>query len=302
MSWFRNVVLFRRRPGPMDPAAMAKKLESFKFQPCGDLDMETAGFVPVMDGGDLVFNVAGGHMFLSICTERKQLPKQVIDRKTRERCDKMEEDQGFKPGRKQTKEIREQVLDELLPKAFTTRAVTRAWIDTKNGWFAVDTPTHGRASDFILLLMKALDGFDVNAVRTNQTPRFSMTEWLSRDEAPSGFTVDQDTELQSSHEGKPTVRYVRHTLEADDLNRHIAAGKSCTRLALTWADKISFVFTDSFIFKQVAPLDIMKENGSEAANDYERKEADFVLMAGELNKLFNDMVDALGGEVEAEEN
>ena len=73
----------------------------------------------------------------------------------------------------------------------------------------------------------------------------AMTAWLSSGEVPSGFTIDQDTELQSPVEEKATVRFVRHTLDPKELQRHIAAGKQCTRLALTWASRVSFVLTES---------------------------------------------------------
>jgi recombination associated protein RdgC len=53
--------------------------------------------------------------------------------------------------------------------------------------------------------------------------------------------MDQDTELSSPGKGNPTVRYVGHELEADDMRHHIEAGKKCMRLAMTWNDRISFV-------------------------------------------------------------
>ena len=113
------------------------------------------------------------------------------------------------------------------------------------------------------------------------------------------FPVDQDTELRATGEGKATVRYVRHTLEADDVRRHIASGKQCTRLAMTWADKISFVLTESLTIKRVTPLDVIKENAdSTAQNDEERFDSDIMLMTGELSRMLADLVAALGGEVE----
>jgi recombination associated protein RdgC len=127
-----------------------------------------------------------------------------------------------------------------------------------------------------------------------------MTDWLVADEAPSGFTVDQDTELRATTEGKATVRYVRHTLEADDVRRHIAAGKQCTRLAMTWSDRVSFVLTESLTVKKVTALDVLKENSDGMTqNDDERFDTDFALMTGELSKLMGDLVQALGGEVPA---
>lgn len=124
-----------------------------------------------------------------------------------------------------------------------------------------------------------------------------MTEWLATDTAPASFTIDQDAELRATGEGRATVRYVQHTLEPADVSRHIAAGKRCTQLAMTWNDRISFVLTDGLTLKRVAALDVIKETsaGTEQTAD-EAFDGDFLLMAGELARLLSDLLDALGGE------
>jgi DNA recombination-dependent growth factor C len=86
-----------------------------------------------------------------------------------------------------------------------------------------------------------------------------MTEWLLSGEGPAGFTLDQDTELRSPTEGNATVRYVGHTLDAEDMRRHIEAGKQCMRLAMTWNDRVSFVLTPSLTIKRIAPLDVLRK-------------------------------------------
>ena len=95
------------------------------------------------------------------------------------------------------------------------------------------------------------------------------------------------------------MRYVKHTLEPDDIRRHIAAGKQCTRLAMTWNDRVSFVLTESLAIKGIKPLDVIKEGESATHNDDERFDNDIVLMTGELSKMLADIVEALGGEAKA---
>jgi len=124
-----------------------------------------------------------------------------------------------------------------------------------------------------------------------------MTGWLAEDEAPSNFTIDQDTELRSSGESGAAIRYVKHSIDADDVRRHIQSGKQCTRLAMTWADRVSFVLTEGLDVKRVAPLDVLKEgNEGVAANDDEKFDSDMMLMTGELAKMMAELVEALGGE------
>ncbi|MGN6050917.1 recombination-associated protein RdgC, partial [Pseudomonas aeruginosa] len=77
----------------------------------------------------------------------------------------------------------------------------------------------------------------------------------------------------------------------------VEAGKQCTRLAMTWADRISFVLTDALDVKRVAPLDILTEKPDQgAANDGELFDADMTLMTSELAKMISDLVEVLGGE------
>ena len=77
-------------------------------------------------------------MLLTFRAEKKLLPASVVTQVTKARALELEEQQGFKPGRKQMRELKEQVTDELLPRAFSIRRDTRVWIDTKNGWLVID--------------------------------------------------------------------------------------------------------------------------------------------------------------------
>jgi recombination associated protein RdgC len=295
--WFKNLQIYRlTAPLGMTSEQLEEALAKQAFAACSSLDMQSQGWISPRDNGMLVHTV-NRQMLLQLCTEKKLLPSTVINQVSKARAAELEEQQGFKPGRKQMKEIKEQVTDELLPRAFSIRRTTSVWIDPVNGWLVVDASSPTKADEVFKVLLKSLEQLPLGTLRVQLSPVAAMTDWLAADEAPSGFTVDQDTELRATGEGKATVRYVRHTLEADDVRRHIAAGKQCTRLALTWADRISFVLTESLTIKRVAPLDVLKENtDAMTQNDDERFDTDFALMTGELAKLIADLVQALGGE------
>ncbi|MCL7183281.1 recombination-associated protein RdgC, partial [Escherichia coli] len=85
-------------------------------------------------------------------------------------------------------------------------------------------------------------------------------------------------ELRASGASRAAIRYLRHSIDAEDARRHIQSGKQCTRLALTWADRISFVLTEELDVKRLAPLDVLKEgNDTIAANDDEKFDSDMTL-------------------------
>lgn len=295
--WFKNLQLYRLpAPWPVSAEQLEEALKPQAFSAASSLDMQSMGWVAPRPNGGLV-HVVGKQMLLLLGREKKLLPNTVINQVTKARAAELEEQQGFRVGRKQMKELKEQVADELRPRAFSIYSSTFVWIDPVNGWLVVDASSSAKAEDVLKLLIKAVDKLPLETLHVVQSPRAAMTEWLAADEAPGGFTVDQDTELQSTGEGKATVRYVRHTLDPEDVRRHIANGKQCTRLAMTWSDRVSFVLTESLAIKRVAPLDVLKEDTDRSGGDEdERFDGDFTLMTAELSRLLADLVLALGGE------
>jgi len=296
--WFKNLQIYRL------PAAWAIRPEDLEtylapqaFAACSSLELLSQGWVSPC-GNERLAHVVNRQFLLQLNTEKKLLPSTVINQVAKARAVDLAEQQGFPLGRKQTKELKEQVADELLPRAFSIVSSTYAWIDPVNGWLVVDAGSSGKAEEILKLLLKAIPKFPLETLRTVRSPLACMTDWLASDEAPQGFTVDQDTELRASGDSKATVRYVKHTLEPDDVRRHIESGKQCTRLALTWNDRVSFVLTENLSVKKITPLDVLKENSDVTSkNDEERFDGDFMLMTGELSKMLADLIEALGGQL-----
>jgi recombination associated protein RdgC len=295
--WFKNLKPYRLSAawtlfGDDLEAALARQA----YQPGNNLEMQSIGWVPPRENGGLA-HVVNGQILLSLRAKKKLLPPSVINQVAKFRAQEIEEQQGYKPGRKQMKEIKEKVTDELLPRAFSIYRDTRVWIDPLNRWLVIDAAASARADEVIGILAKCIEPFPLENLYVAQSPAAAMTGWLAEDEAPGNFTIDQDTELRSSGESGAAIRYVKHSIDAEDARRHIQSGKQCTRLALTWADRISFVLTEGLDIKRVSPLDVLKEGSdTTAANDTEKFDSDMTLMTGELAKLLAETVDALGGE------
>lgn len=295
--WFKNLRIFRLLPSWSCTAqSLEEALEKNAFRPGGSQDMQSLGWVPPREGGPLVHALDGQYL-ISLRAEKKLLPATVINQFTKIRAQEIEEQQGYKPGRKQMREIKEDITDELLPKAFSIYRDTNVWIDTRNHWLVIDAAAAAKGDEIMGMLAKALEPFPIVPLYVELSPASAMTNWLVSDEPPAAFTIDQDTELRSTSESRAVVRYVRHSIDIDEVRKHVETGKQCTRLALTWADRVSFVLTDGLEVKRVAPLDVLKENqDASAQNEAEEFDSDFALMTGELAQLLGDLVQALGGE------
>lgn len=294
--WFKNLLVYRLNKWNDTPASLEQKLSSNALQACSGLDLQSRGWVSPKADGEPLMHVLGPQMLISLGVEKKLLPATVINQFAKARAVEIEEQQGYKPGRKQMKEIKEAVTDELLPRAFAIRRKTYAWIDPVGEWLVVDAANLGKADEVVEMLIKTLDEFSVSPIKTEISPSAAMTNWLMGHAIPSTFSVDQDCELRGRGDAGATVRYVRHTLEEEEVAKHIKAGKEATKLAMTWNDKLSFVLHDNLQLKRIAPLDIVKEQAKTSAQD-DAFDTDFAIMSGEFKQLLPGIIDALGGEV-----
>jgi recombination associated protein RdgC len=265
------------------------------LQACSATEPRSIGWIPPRDDGTLVCAV-NHQLLLTLGIEEKLLPVSIVKRFASDKAKEIEDTEGRRVGRREMREMIEEMTIQLLPRAFTRQRRTFGWIDRANGWLVIDAASPAKAEEFIEHLRESLESLPVKVLKVTQSPSAAMTGWVDSGEAPVGFTVDQDLELRSTE--KATVRYANHSLEGEEIRQHIADGKIVTRLAMTWNDRISFILNDVLQIKRLTFLDILKEQSeSQSDNADERFDIDFTLMTGEVAHLLDDLIDALGGEV-----
>ncbi|MBL8393677.1 MAG: recombination-associated protein RdgC [Candidatus Accumulibacter sp.] len=293
--WFKNLQLYRLpKNWKIEATELDERLARFTLQGCSATDPRSMGWVPPRDGGTLIHS-ANQQWLLALGVEEKLLPATIVKRFASDRAKEIEEAEGRRVGRRELRELQEQMTLELLPRAFIRRRTTHGWIDRANGWLVIDTASPAKAEEFLEHLRQSLDSLPARLVKVLQSPSAAMTGWVAAGEAPAGFTLDQDLELRSPE--KATVRYANHPLEGEEIRQHIADGKIVTRLAMTWSDRISFVLNDLLQIKRLAFLDLLKEQSEgQAENEAERFDIDFTLMTGEVAQLLEELLAALGGE------
>lgn len=295
---FKNMVVYRiGAEWQASLSVIESSLQKMRFAPCGATQKQSVGWVEPrgLKHAPLVESI-GGQYLLKMQVEQRVLPGAVVKRRTDEMARKMEEETGRKPGKKQSKELKEQAELELLPMAFTKQSSVNVWIDPQHHLLMLDTSSSSRAEDVITSLVKSLDGFSVSLLQTKESASVAMKEWLASGEPPAGFTIDRECELKSMDEMKSVVRYARHLLDTDEVKAHIVSGKMPTRLAMTWDGRVSFVLTESMQIKKLTFLDVVFE-GHKPGKD-EAFDADAAIATTEMSKLIPDLIDALGGELQ----
>ena len=293
---FKNLIVYRIGPGwAAHRTALEAGLEKMIFVPCGATQPVSAGWAPPrgVAHGPLV-EAAGAQWLMKLMIEQRVLPSAVVRRRVEERAAQIEQATGRKPGKKQAKELKEEIVLELLPQAFTKQAAIQVWLDPKQRRLMVDASSPAKADEVVTQLVKALGGLSLTPLHTTQSPAAAMSGWLTTGEPPAGFSVDRECELKSADETRSAVRYARHALDIAEVRQHIAAGKLPTQLALTWRGRVSLLLTEAMQIRKIAFLEGVFEGGKPAKD--EAFDADAAIATGELGKLIPDLIEALGGE------
>lgn len=297
---FKNVTIYRIAPGwEATLEDMEAALDAARFVPCGATQDKAVGWIEPRGEahGPLVESVAGQRI-LKLQIETKGVPGSVVKKKAQEEADHIEATTGRKPGKKETKALREDALLALLPQAFARQMTVWVWIDLKNGWLVTDASSQGKLDEVVTALVRAFDGLAVTLLQTAVTPQTAMTQWLSAttpDEWPGGFAVERECELKSGDEEKSAVKFTRHNLATDEVRKHITEGKLPTRLAMSWEGRIGFTLTESLQVKKINFLEgVFDGRPEEGENGFD---ADVALSTGELQKLIPELIEALGGEM-----
>ncbi len=295
---FKNALVYRiAQWQPQALADLSERLGAQRFIECGATQAESAGWVePRGERHGALVEAIGGQLIFKLCTETKAVPAGVVKNLIEERLAAIEAQTGRRPKGKAVREIKEQLVHDLMPRAFPKRTQTWIWIDPAAQWLVVDCASAKRADAIVTRLMAVLGGAaQLRPLQTEVSPATAMAGWLLEQEPPRGFSIDRECELKQPDSEKSTVRYARHGLDIDEVSAHIRQGKLPTQLALTWRSRVSLVLTEALSLKRIGLLDVVLE-GARAGAAEGGFDADVALVTGELRQLLPDLIEALGGE------
>ena len=301
--WFKQLSFYRLNGDAIpEVAQLTDALEKKPFLHCSGLDWFSEGWVTAAGHQESPVYSARGCQLVALKREDKVLPASVIREFVDAKVAEIEDKELRKVGRKEKQALKEQVTDDLLPRAFVRSHRLNAYLDGRRQWLMVNSATASKSEALVSKLREALPPFPAALPRTQIAPHAAMTAWLAEGEAPAGFELDAECELKDGSENGAVIRCTRMDLTADEIRQHIATGKQVTRVGLIWRERIRFVLNDTLQLKRLQFLDVLQEEASQAGDDRDSLfEATFTLMVEELGELVDELVEALGGLEEAQQ-
>ncbi|HEV7777810.1 MAG TPA: recombination-associated protein RdgC [Luteibacter sp.] len=287
--FFRNLTLFRfSATVSVDLERLDDALAEHRLRPVGPLEMSTRGFVSPLGRNEeaLTHNVAANTL-LTVGGEDKLLPTAVINDELSRRIQKIVEEEARKIGGRERKRMKDDVLNELLPRAFVRTSRMSAYVDKRNGWLVLDTSSRKSAENTLTQVREALGSFPAVPLAPEESPRTLMTDWVSSGELPAGLSLGDECELRDPATATGAIaRCRRQDLETEEIREHLRNGKQVFQLGLVFDDRISFVLGEDLILRKLRFLDVVLDGmGDSPESASAEMDANFALMGLEFERL-----------------
>jgi recombination associated protein RdgC len=286
--FFRNLTFFRF-PSATKFDALEAALGECALKPVGPLEMSSRGFVsPFGRDAEAMHHRQGASLWLTVGGEDRLLPAAVVNDEVGKKLAALEQREGRKLGGRARKRLKEDVLHELLPRAFVKPMRLDGALDAKHGVVAVDTSSRKAAEAWVSELRRALGSFPALPLNAGVAPRTILTGWLAGEPLPEGLALGEECELKDGMDNGAIVRCQRQELLGDEIGKHLEAGKQATRVALSLDGKLSFVLGEDLVVRKRKFLDGAVQALENDRTDDIRAELDarFALQSAELARLF----------------
>ena len=287
--FFRNLTLFRfPKSSTKNLAELDGLLDGHRLRPCGPIELATRGFVsPYGRDSDELTHRAGKFTLLTIGSEDKLLPSSVIGEALAVKIAEITDKEARRIGARERKRLKEEVMTDLLPRAFVRPSRVFAYLDEAEGWMVIDTASRKLAEEAVTQVREALGRFPATPMAPSDSPRTLMTDWLVSGKLPPGLSWGDECELRDPAEAGAVVRCRRQDLESDEVREHLKSGKQVFQLGLELDERMAFVLGEDLTIRKfrflVVVLDEIGEDSSESARA--ELDARFALMTLETKRL-----------------
>jgi recombination associated protein RdgC len=298
--WFKNLRAYRlTQPFAIEASQLDEQLAAQRFCPCAPSQSLSLGWTsPLGDQDDApLVHSASGRLLLRMRREEKLLPASVVREQLDERIEAIELAQGRKVYRKERLSLKDEVVQDCLPRAFSRSSHVTAYIDPAAGWIMVDAASANRAEELLNLLRESIGTFPVLLPQVIDAPLATMTHWLVHDSLPEDFTATGECELREPGDEGGVVRVRGVDLFSEEVQTHLNAGRQVVRMALDWDERVTFVLAEDLCLRRLKFADaLLSENDDLPEDDaLARLDADFVLMSEAIAELYALVIQRFGG-------
>ena len=301
--WFKQATLFKfSKPFSSSISELNELLKPLSFTPCLPSFASSIGWTSPLGQAhqELVY---GSKRFLLIALqfEEKILPATVVRQAVIEKIAEIEAKEARSVRGKEKQTIKDEMMQTLLPRAFSKKSMITAYIDLKEQLLVLNSSTPSKVERFIAFFKRAIAPIDLHGIEVKK-PIDLMTNWLKGEAVPRNFEIGQACLMRDPQQEKRMIRCQHQDLFAANIQAFLKEECEVMNLAMAWKEQVKFTLTGEFSLRgiqfQEAVLSLAESDYTETAE--QRFDADFVLMTELMSQLLDDLLLSCATEALAE--
>lgn len=289
--WFKQIQLFPlSEMVTTTPNKLAEQLEPLAFRSCLPSMPSSMGWVAPVDEEDApLARGINGCIMICLQLEEKILPASVVNDSLKDKIKRIELHEARRVRAKEKLSYKDEVVQTLLPRAFSKFTQIYAYIDTRNGWLILNNTSPAKTELFISLFKKSLGeiigSFDI------AKPSAIVTHWLKTQDFPAIFSIEKSCVLQDPNEQHRMIRCQHQDLFANSIQALVKDGCEAIQIALRWHDRLDFVLSDDFSIRSIKLAeDDLAEINDGIETKLQKFDADLVMMSEMFAGLCTDLL------------
>lgn len=289
--WFKHIQIFRLTSLINSASdSFAEKLSPYAFTPCLPSFSTSLGWVsPLDDQHEPLARGINACIMFCLQIEDKILPVSVVNKHLKEKVSQIEMIENRKLPQKEKYSLKDEIVQTLLPRAFSKFELIHAYIDTSNGWLVINSVSPRRIEIFINYfkktfgdVIKPFDFVDTSTI---------LTHWLEDKGYPQAFSIERSCLLQDSNQVNRIIRCQQQDLFSSNIISFIKEGCEVKQLALCWQDRINFVINEKLMLRNIYLTNDDTVNLKDEMETKQQKfDADFVMMTMMYRDMLMDLL------------
>jgi recombination associated protein RdgC len=231
--------------------------------------------------------------------ETKDIPERIIKSELALKVERLELLYQRKIKAQERGALKDEVMQSLVPRAFTTTRKTQLWIDIKNRLIIIDTSSAKVAEEALALLRKSLGSLPVVPVVTTESIVKTITEWVAGDQYPEGIRLSEKNDqanFDSEFENGSRVTFRKSEFTAFIAKHLVDSGNVITSIGLELSELVDLVIDEKGQLKKITyPASLVEQNNDIEEDGHARRYADFTLMCDVLRSAIERLYAAFGG-------
>lgn len=291
---FKNIIVYKIEDD--FPQITSEKLKEVRFKPCEGLDYTRMGFISCFEENDseetkddfYAYKFREGLYLLKVKKQEKILPSYVVNDFLKEKIEKRIMTTGFSVSKSEEKNLKDEIITDLLPKSFSKYKYNYVWIDYNNKLLYIDAASFKHAEDILSLLRKPFGALNVSLFLSNYEDldlTKLMTEWLREEKTPDKFFYLDKATLEDDVAGGKVV-LTKEDLNSKNVKTYLDSGKSVSSLLMSYDKKIKFNLKNDFVISQIKNEDMELEFENDVDNEeYDKFNTDLFVSTTNITNL-----------------